>query len=215
MRRTFWIALLVSLPFRVSAEEGNMKVWRFDDAAVSQAPAHMQFDRTGEGKAGRWVVQADKTAPSGGHVLAQLDTDATDYRFPVAVTEASAPADVRVEVACKPVSGKVDQACGVVVRYQDRDNYYVARANALEGNVRLYHVKAGKRVQLASWRGKIAAGTWHRLALEARGDQLKVSWNGATVLEHEDKTFSSGGRVGVWTKADSVTYFDDLSMTPL
>jgi hypothetical protein len=214
MRRLTWTVLTLLLPLAAAAEENAVKVLRFD-APVS-GPIHgLRFERTGDGKPGRWAIQADSTAPSGGHVLAQLDTDSTSYRFPIAIVDDAAPADVRVSVECKAVSGKVDQACGLVVRLQDRDNYYVARANALEDNVRLYYVKGGKRVQLASWSGKVTAAAWHRLELEARGDRLSVRWDGKAILDKKDTTFSSAGRVGVWTKADSVTYFDDLTVTAL
>ncbi|MBI5536490.1 MAG: DUF1080 domain-containing protein [Deltaproteobacteria bacterium] len=118
--------------------------------------------------------------------------------------------DVRVSVRCKMVSGKVDQACGLVARYRDESNYYVTRANALEDNVRLYVVKDGKRKQLESWSGKVPQNAWHACRFEIRGDHLEVWWNGQKLLDHHDSTFAESGRAGVWTKADSVTYFDDL-----
>jgi len=186
----------------------------FDNDTAGQPPAAFSFGRTGGGAAGGWVVLAEKDAPSAPNVLAQVDTDATDDRFPVAVVNAPAMKDGKVSVRCKPVSGSVDQACGVVVRYQDPDNYYLARANALEDNIRLYYVKDGRRRQLASVGGKVARGTWHQLALEATGDRLQVSFDGKTVLDATDRTFPGPGKAGVWTKADSVTYFDDLTVTP-
>ncbi len=160
-------------------------------------------------------MRLDPGAPGGDHVLAQIDTDDTDYRFPVAVADEPASKDLRLEVHCKPVSGKTDQACGVVFRYQDENNYYVARGNALEDNVRLYHVVAGRRRQIGGWDGKVPGGTWHALAIEARGDKLTVHWDGKQVIEVADGTFRQAGRVGLWTKADSVTYFAGLSATPL
>jgi len=187
----------------------------FDGDAVDAPPPGFSFGRTGGGHAGRWVVQAASDAPSGGHVLAQLDADDTDYRFPVAVADQPAVADVRVSVRCKPVSGKVDQACGVVLRFQGENDYYVARANALEDNVNLYYVKDGRRRQVAGWRGKVTGGAWHALGVEARGDRFQVSWDGTTVVDAHDPTFARAGKAGVWTKADSVTEFDDLTVTPL
>ena len=100
-------------------------------------------------------------------------------------------------------------------RYQDEDNYYVTRANALEGNVRLYHVKDGKRTQFATWDGKVPVKVWHQLAVEAQGDTFRIYFNGQKIMEAKDKTFSAGGKVGLWTKADSITYFDDLVVAPL
>jgi hypothetical protein len=147
-------------------------------------------------------------------VLAQTDADDTDNRFPVAVADAPSVADVKVSVKCKPVSGKVDQACGLVARYQDENNYYVTRANALEGNVRFYYVKAGVRKQVASWSGKVTANAWHDYKLEVKGDRFVVTFDGKQVLDVKDTTFAKAGKVGVWTKADSVTYFDDLAVEP-
>ena len=189
-------------------------LWSFDTDRAGGAPSGFSFGLTGDGERGRWEVKAEPGAPSGGQVLAQLDADDTDYRFPVAVADAVQPADVRVSVKCKMVSGKVDQACGLVVRYQDEDNYYVTRTNALEGNVRLYYVKGGKRKQLASWSGEVKAGVWYDYSIEARGDSLRVFWNGIAIIDQRDGTFAQGGRVGVWTKADSVTFFDDLRAEP-
>lgn len=189
--------------------------WNFQGDKVDGPPAGFTFGRTGSGRPGKWVVLVDATAPAGDHVLAQVDTDDTDNRFPVAVASAPVLQDLRLEIRCKPVSGKTDEACGLVFRFQDDNNYYVVRANALEDNVRLYHVVKGQRRQIAGWNGKVAPGVWHALAIEARGDRLKVAWNGKTVIEATDGTFPQAGKVGVWTKADSVTYFDDLVATPL
>jgi hypothetical protein len=184
--------------------------WSFDADRPGEPPTGFAFGLTGSGPRGRWEIMADPGAPSRGHVLAQLDADDTDFRFPIAVADAVQPANVRVSVRCKMVSGVVDQACGLVVRYQDEDNYYITRANALEGNIRLYHVQSGNRRQLASWSGVVQAGVWHDYAFEAVGDRLQVFWNGTRIIDHRDTTFAQGGRIGVWTKADSVTYFDDL-----
>jgi hypothetical protein len=147
-------------------------------------------------------------------VLAQTDTDDTNRRYPVAVADAPELRDLRLEVRCKPVSGKVDRACGLVFRFKDADNYYVARANALEDNVNLYRVVKGQRRQITGWSGKVTANVWHTLAIEARGNHLQVVWEGKPVIDAKDDTFEGPGKVGLWTKADSVTYFDALSVTP-
>jgi hypothetical protein len=206
---------LVAMAGVAVAQGGGGRTWDFQADAVDAAPAGFGFGRTGQGPPGRWVVRLDPSAPAGDHVLAQVDGDGTDHRFPIAVADAPVLRDLRVAVRCKPVSGQVDQACGLVVRYRDADNYYVARANALEDNVRLYRVVGGRREQLASWSGKVASGVWHALALEARGDRLTVHWEGERILEATDRTFPDAGRAGVWTKADSLTHFDALTVTPL
>lgn len=198
----------------VADDASKATTWNFDADKAAKTPAGFAFGRTGEGKEGTWVVLAVKDAPSGGNVLAQTDADNTDFRFPVAVADAAPLADVALSVKCKPISGKVDQACGLVLRYQDANNYYVTRANALEGNVRFYYVKNGRREQLKSWSGKVKAGVWHDYKVEAKGDHFVVAFDGKQVLEVTDKTFTQPGKVGVWTKADSVTYFDDLKVEP-
>jgi hypothetical protein len=193
-------------------EGASMWVWNFDKEVAGKAPPGFTFSRTGNGKLGRWVVQPENGAPSGAHVLAQLDPDNTDYRFPIAVANEVLLRDLRLSVRCKPVSGRVDQACGAVFRYRDENNYYVARANALEDNVRFYYVKDGKRIQLASWSGRVAKGIWHELRVNADADRFTVIWNGQNVINVSDKTFADEGKIGLWTKADSVTYFDDLAV---
>jgi hypothetical protein len=191
------------------------QVTSFDGGKPDAAPSGFTFGRTGSGAQGTWVIKAEAGAPSGGNVLAQTDADATDYRFPIALLDTPSIADVRVSVRCKAVSGKVDQACGLVFRAADADNYYVTRANALENNVRLYHVVKGKRTQFGSWNGKVKTAAWHELRVDAKGDRLEVYFDGARVIEATDATFEQAGKVGLWTKADSVTYFDDLTVTAL
>ena len=191
------------------------RVIGFDADAVDAAPTGFVFGRTGEGKPGKWAVHKDASAPSPPNVLAQLDADDTDFRFPVAALSEPRLKDVRASVRCKLISGKVDQACGLVARYQDENNYYMTRANALESNIRVYSVRDGKRKQLASWNGAVTAGSWHDYRFEVKGDHLQVFWDGQRVLDHHDATFADAGLVGVWTKADSVSYFDDLSIEEL
>jgi hypothetical protein len=187
----------------------------FDDDAVDAAPSGFSFGRTGSGRPGRWVVRTDTGAPSGANVLAQIEADDTDSRFPVAVANEPSLREVRVSARCKMVSGRVDQACGLVGRYRDENHYFITRANALENNIRLYTVHGGQRHQLASWSGTVTPNAWHDYRLEIRGDHLEVFWDGQKVIDHHDSTFTDAGRVGVWTKADSVTYFDDLRAEPL
>ena len=123
--------------------------------------------------------------------------------------------NLRVSVKCKPVSGKVDQACGLVFRYRDANNYYITRANALEGNIRLYFVRDGKRKQIGSFNAPVTRNTWHDYRVEANGSRISVYWDGKQVLSVDDSTFPGAGTIGLWTKADSVSYFDDLVVTPL
>ena len=213
--RAMRIATLAVVALGAAAAQDSAKTWDFQGDKVDEAPAGFSFGKTGQGRPGKWVVRSDASAPSGDHVLAQVDADDTDYRFPVAVADTPTLKNVHVEVRCKQVSGKTDQACGLVCRYQDENNYYVTRANALEDNVNLYHVVKGRRRQFAGWDGKVASQTWHALAVEARGDHFQVFFDGKRVIDAKDDTFKGAGKVGLWTKADSVTHFDALSVKPL
>lgn len=213
--RTASLVLLVSVlvPLFASADQSAPITFNFDTEHAGQPPGGFEFGRTGGGAQGKWVIKAEKDAPSGPNVLAQVSTDTTDYRFPVAFT-GPALKDLHLSVKCKPVSGRVDQGCGLVFRLKDANNYYVTRANALEDNVRLYHVVAGKRIQFAGWNGKVESGVWHDLAVDALGDHFQVSFDGQKVIDAHDSTLTEAGQFGVWTKADSVIYFDDLTATP-
>ena len=206
------ILTLILVGVGVAAAQDSAKTWDFQGDKVDEAPAGFSFGKTGQGRPGKWVVRTDPSAPAGDHVLAQVDTDDTDYRFPVAVADAPALKDLRLDVRCRQVSGKTDQACGLVFRYQDENNYYVTRANALEDNVRLYHVVKGRRREFAAWDGKVATQTWHTLAVEVRGDRFQVFFDGKPVMDAKDDTFKDAGKVGLWTKADSVAHFDALSV---
>jgi hypothetical protein len=187
--------------------------WSFDADRSGEPPSGFSFGRTGSGRVGRWVVRAEKDAPSGTNVLAQVDEDNTSYRFPIAVANEPSLQNLRLSVRCKPISGKVDQACGLVFRYRDENNYYVTRANALEDNIRLYYVLKGKRVQIGTWDGRVTRGSWHELRVDVCGDQIEIYWDGKKVIDARDTTFGDPGKVGAWTKADSATYFDDLTVT--
>jgi hypothetical protein len=196
------------------APEAAPRVWSFDKDKADEAPAGFELAASA-GKPGKWAVKADPAAPSAPNVLAQLDTDKTEARFLTAVLTEPTLRDGRIAVRCRPVSGKVEQACGLVARFKDAKNYYVARANALEKDVNLYVVKDGKRTLLGGAKGSAFGDGWHELRLEAKGDHFEVFWDSARVYTGDDKTFPDAGRVGLWTKADSVTYFDELAVAPL
>jgi len=183
----------------------------FEKDEVGASPTGFVTALTGGGGPVKWVVQEDDKAPSGKKVLAQTSADSTDYRFPLCVLKDFSAKDVEVSTHFKPVSGQVDQAGGLVARYRDNDNYYIVRANALEDNVRLYHVVKGKRVQFAGVSTKVASGQWHTLKLSIKGNHFQVFFNDLPLFEADDDTFKEAGSAGMWTKADSVTRFDDFS----
>ena len=163
----------------------------------------------------------DGTAPTQPNALAQTDEDATGYRFPACVLDAVRATNVDLSVRFKPVKGSADQAAGLIWRFRDQDNYYLLRANALETNLVLYKVQAGRRSDIKAKgagmfsygkKAKVPSGAWSTLRVVAKGALFEAYLNGEKVFEVEDRTFPDAGKVGVWTKADSVTYFDDLKI---
>jgi len=209
--------IVLMLVSAVALAHGQTRKVDFEQDATGQPPRDFLFGHTAKvGAPGKWVVRADGT----NKCLAQLDADRTGSRFPVAVLDTLAPADVDLSVRFKPISGRVDQAGGLVWRFQDENNYYIVRANALEDNVVLYKVQNGKRTDLPlkgegrtyGKSAKVPSGQWSTLRVVATGPRFEVYFNGNKLYEVEDTTFTEPGKVGVWTKADSVTYFDDLTV---
>jgi ornithine cyclodeaminase/mu-crystallin family protein/3-keto-disaccharide hydrolase len=178
----------------------------FDTIKPGSLPPGWECGVTGKGTA-RWSVQADQTAPSAPQVLQQSGAGA----FPWCVKKDVAFPDGSVEVKFKPMRGKEDQAGGVVWRWTDGDNYYVARANALENNVSLYYTEKGRRITLKYVDAPVPANTWHTLRVEFAGTRIRVALNGKVYIEMDDGHIRGAGAVGLWTKADSVTAFDDFS----
>jgi len=178
----------------------------FDNDAPGTLPADWKQGVTWKGTP-RWGVKADATAPSKAHVLEQSGSGT----FPWCVLPKTSIENGFVEVRFKPISGGEDQAGGIVWRWKDGDNYYVARANALENNVSLYHTTNGRRNTIKYVNAPVAKGVWHTLRVEFAGARIKVALNGKTYIELEDEHIKGPGAVGIWTKADSVTAFDDFS----
>jgi hypothetical protein len=209
---TIVLTVLCTLLSFAGASLASQTVLDFDTVEVGQLPADFSTALTGGGGPITWVVKEEPSAPSGAKVLAQTSTDSTDSRFPLCVYDKVIARDVEVAVRFKAVSGKVDQAAGLVARFQDKDNYYIVRANALEDNVRLYKVVAGSRKQFAGTKAKVSSGEWYVLKLAVKGNHFQVSFDDKLLFEADDDTFKDAGKVGLWTKADSVTYFDNLTI---
>ena len=178
----------------------------FDADPVGAAPLGWTTGVTGRG-AHRWSVETDVGAPSKMNVLRQSGRG----DFPWCVRNEPQITDGFVEVKFKAVSGKEDQAGGVVWRWKDGDNYYVARANALEDNVSLYYTQSGRRITLKYVDAPVARNQWHTLRVEFAGKRIRVALDGKFYIEADDEHIAGSGRVGVWTKADSVTLFDDFT----
>jgi hypothetical protein len=191
------------------ADDGEVHV-DFEERPVGGTPPSFETGLTGKGGPVRWELLRDESAPNGPTVLAETSGDRTSDRFPLAILRGFEARDVEVRVRFKPVSGRVDQAAGLMVRVRDEDNYYIARANALEGNVRLYKVVKGRRQQFAGVAVTVLKGKWQELGLRVEGDRFTVSLDGRELFGATDRTFAEAGRVGLWTKADSLTHFDEL-----
>jgi hypothetical protein len=198
-----WVAALSLL---LAAAAAQAQTVRFDDERAGAVPQGWRCGVTGGGQA-RWQVEADTGAPSAPQVLVQ--SGAADFAW--CVRADSAFADGFVEVKLRPMRGREDQAGGVVWRWKDANTYYVARANALENNVALYRTEGGTRKTLKYVDAPVPAGAWHLLRVEFKGTRIDVRLNGKSVIAFEDTGLVGAGAVGVWTKADSVTAFDDFN----
>jgi hypothetical protein len=210
--RTALLGLLV-------ISHASSEVIRFDAVTPEGLPTGWTVAMTHEGGAPRWQITRDASAPSPPYVLAQASQDKTAGRFPLAVWNGASIRNGKVSVAFKTVSGTVDQAAEIVWRYQDPNNYYIVRANVLENNIVLYKVENGVRLSIVpkgmpsrayGVKYDIPKGQWNNLRVVFKDSQFSVFFNGAQVFETEDRTFAKAGRAGLWTKADSVTYFDDF-----
>ena len=211
-----WVAAVLFLVPPMVAETVD-----FESSKAGGLPAGWSAAMTFKAAPPRWEVTQDKSAPSGSKVLAQLSDDPTSGRFPLAIHETVGLKDGEIRVKFKPVSGKVDQAAGLVWRYKDENNYYIVRANALENNVVLYKVENGKRSSLApvgtsaktyGVMHTVPSQKWSTLGVVFAGTRFSVFFDGEKLFDVEDSTFAQPGKVGLWTKADSVTYFDDFEV---
>lgn len=182
------------------------ETFNFDADTVGKVPAGWTAGVTGKG-AYRWSVEADASAPSQPNVLKQSGRG----DFPWCVRRGISIADGHVEVRFKPIAGTEDQAGGVVWRWKDGGHYYVARANALENNVSLYYTQAGRRITIKYVDAPVAGDKWHALWVEFSGTHIRVALDGKIYIDIDDDHIAGAGAVGVWTKADSVTLFDDFA----
>ena len=190
----------------IAAMSAYAETENFDQAAVGAVPPGWKSGVTGRGSP-RWQVEAEASAPSKPNVLKQSGAGT----FPWCVKTGVSVTDGYVEVKFKPISGREDQAGGVVWRWKDGDNYYVARANAMENNVSLYYTESGGRKTIKYVDAPVPRNVWHTLRVEFSGRKIKVALDGKTYIEADDAHIAGAGAVGVWTKADSVTVFDDFS----
>ncbi|MFZ5832484.1 MAG: family 16 glycoside hydrolase [Planctomycetota bacterium] len=203
--RCAWSVLFVAVAVPASA-----RTWDFEDAKPGELPTGWVAARTSEGPGSEWKVVEDDSAPKGKQVLAQVSPEGPRPLFNLCVFEGLDLQDLSLGVAFKAVEGKIDQGGGPVWRYQDANNYYVARMNPLENNFRVYKVVDGQRTQLGTADVKVPAGEWHRIRIAQQGDRIRCYLDDKLELDVADTTFAKAGKIGLWTKADAVTYFDDV-----
>jgi Domain of Unknown Function (DUF1080) len=185
----------------------------FDLSEVGRLPRNFTTALTGDGPVS-WVVREDAESPDGKPVLVQESAEGTNDRFPLCVYDKVVARDLMVEAQFKALSGKVDQSGGIVLRYTP-DNYYMAQANSLENNMILFKTVNGQRSKIVEIPVKVSGGVWHTLRFEAKGARLKVYFDGKRVIDHADNTFLNPGKVGLCTKADSVSAFTGLKIEPV
>ena len=195
---------LESAPPPAPAETFAATRWSFDQDPAGSVPRGMSVF------AGRWAVRAEAGTPSAPNALCQTAT----AEFPALQLSSELHRDMAVSARFKPISGREDQAGGVLLRVRDAKNYYIVRANALEGNVVIFKYVDGRRSEIKSGAATVPSGTWQLLRAEAIGTRIRGYLGGTLVVEGEDSTFGEGG-AGLWTKADSVTCFDDVVLGPV
>jgi hypothetical protein len=211
-RQKEFVMSQLSLAALTLALLGANSQFDFEDTTEGHVPKTWKADKTGEGSGSVWKVIKDESSPHGAHVLAQTSSEGPSALFNLCVANEPLLRHVDIVVSLQAISGKTDQGGGVVWRYRDANNYYVARVNPLEDNFRIYKVVDGKRMQLGSATVDAPTGTWHTLRIVHRGDHMQGFLNGKLHLEVKDQEFKNSGRIGLRTKADAVTSFDGLKV---
>ena len=216
MRRIMLAAGLALVSVVLGAADDKGRVFTFSKSDAGKVPAGWKSDKTGTGEGSVWKVVTDDTAPSkSGYVLAQT-AESPRALFNLCVADDTNYQDLEASVAFKAMKGKEDQGGGIVWRYQDANNYYIARHNPLESNYRVYKVIGGKRTQLETEENlPIKAGEWHTLKIKMVGKHVECFLDDKKVLDAKDETIAKAGKIGLWTKADAQTHFDSLRVQGL
>jgi hypothetical protein len=204
---------LALLAFSLAA--ATTRIVNFDTAEFGKTPSEWTVAMTNHGRAPQWEIVRDLSAATKPYVLAQTSVDPARDRFPLAIYNPLKLRDGEVSVRIKMLSGHEMQAGGIVWRYRDENNYYLARANALENNVQVFKVENSvRRPLMTGVRHEIPTNGWSILKVAIRGERFQVYMDHRRILQGSDSTFGGAGNVGLWTVADSVTYFDDFRVTP-
>ena len=186
------------------AVHSESQIWTFEtDRAGVTAAGFIPY-------VGKWQILITEKAPSGDHIFAQLKKN-WGSSYNIVLIDGSSFQKVDLSVKMKSVAGRVDQGGGPVWRAKDKNNYYIARYNPLEQNFRVYKVVKGQRIQLQSAYIKRTPG-WHDVRVTMEGAHIMCYYDGNLYLDVQDDTFEGPGQIGLWTKADAQTYFDDLTV---
>lgn len=217
---TLFLLMMIALSGFSQTETGNTALstnqksaqtdtlFNFENYQLGQTPPGWSVSLTGRGKMCSWSILSD----NGNKVLAQTSSETPDYRFNIVTNNTLSYKNVEISVRFKAVKGNGDQGGGPVWRYVDENNYYVARANPLENNYRLYKVVNGNRIQLKSANIKMTDGKWYNLKIVMKGNNIQCYFNGKPKLQATDNTFKDAGKIGLWTKSDAATWFDELNI---
>lgn len=196
-----------------AAETSSLdREWTFDEAAPGTLPESFSIGTLFDGRpAGEWKILITNRARSASQVLAQVGSKGADHAYKLVLLDGTASSNVDVEVAFLPVSGKADLGGGLIWRAKDDRNYYLLRASAVEQNIRLYRVVKGTRQLVKNYNRAIGQSGWHTLRVIQHGCEMQIRYDDEPLFQVCERTFDRG-RVGLWTKSDAVTYFDDLHL---
>ena len=209
-----FVTLLQATEDKKDKQQDKVLLWTFEDVAIGSVPEGWKVEATRQdGPLATWQVVEDKSAPSGHKVLGLVRVNHNSgSTFNLCWTDRVSFKDGTIEVWFKPIKGRIDQGGGIIWRVQDKDNYYIARFNPLEDNFRIYYVANGHRMMMNHAHVSLPAGKWHVMKIVQNGDEYECYLNGKKYLEGHNSHFKESGGVGLWTKADAVTSFDDFKV---
>ena len=212
LRILLLLAVAIAVPVVGFSLDSATRVWTFDDDPPESLPPEFQVGTLFDGRpAGEWKILQTETANQGKHVLGQLMGKGAEHAYKVVLVQGTAATDLDLRVSFLPISGKADMGGGLIWRATDDRNYYLTRANPLEQNIRVYRVVKGIRHMLENFDQTIDVRQWHTLRVTHQGCRVNIFYDDKQVFDLCDKTFHDG-MIGLWTKSDAVTYFDDLQL---